>query len=131
MEMRNYLEIAEKKAGKQIELAKMLEVSSSFIRMVKAGKKGLSDDMCIVLADFINEDRLKVIAASNLVTVKDEKKRKIFESCFTKQKTTARDTATKLIIGGLLVTTLAFSPLETVEAKNVIKQEHMYIVKFM
>jgi plasmid maintenance system antidote protein VapI len=129
MEMRNYLEIAEKKAGKQIELAKMLEVSSSFIRMVKAGKKGLSDDMCIVLADFIDEDRLKVIAASNLVTVKDEKKRKIFESCFTtQQKTTVRDNATKLIISGLLVTALAFSPLETVEAKNVISQDSMYIM---
>lgn len=82
MKMKNYIELAEKKAGKQLELAKILDVSASYIRMVKAGKKGFSVDMCIVLADYIGADRLEVIAASNLVTEKDEKKRKIFESCF-------------------------------------------------
>ncbi len=84
MEMKNYIEAAEKKAGKQTELAKMLGVSASYIRLIKAGKNGLSADMCIVLADYIGADRLEVIAASNLVTEKDEKKRKIFESCFRK-----------------------------------------------
>lgn len=84
MEMKNYIESAEKKAGKQIELAKILRVTAGYLRAVKAGKKGFSTDMCIVLADYIGADRLEVIAASNLVTEKDERKRKIFESCFTR-----------------------------------------------
>ncbi len=84
MEMKSYIEQGEKKAGTQKELANMLDVSASYIRMVKAGQKGLSIDMCIILADYIGEDRLEVIAASNLVTEKDEKKRKILESCFRK-----------------------------------------------
>jgi len=84
MEMKNYIERAEKKAGKQIELAKMLEISDAYIRMVKSGKRGFPDDICIQIADYIGADRLEVIAASNLVTEKDEKKRRIFESCFTR-----------------------------------------------
>lgn len=96
MKMNNYIEIAEKKAGKQIELAKILGVSDGYIRMVKAGKRGLPAEVCILLADYIEADRLEIIAASNLVTEKDEKKRKIFESCFTKA---ASMTAAALIIG--------------------------------
>lgn len=84
MEMKNYIEKAEKKAGRQIDLAKMLGISDAYIRMVKSGKRGFPDDICIQLADYIEADRLEVIAASNLVTEKDEKKRKIFESCFRK-----------------------------------------------
>ena len=95
MEMKNYIEQAEKKAGKQLELAKILDVSASYIRIVKAGRKGFSVDMCIVLADYIGADRLEVIAASNLVTEKDEKKRKIFESCFS---TAASVTAAAIVI---------------------------------
>lgn len=87
MEMKNYIEQAEIKAGKQIELAKMLGVTAGYLRAVKAGKKGFSIDMCIVLADYIGADRLEVIAASNLITEKDEKKRKILESCFTRAAT--------------------------------------------
>lgn len=84
MKMKEFIERAEAKAGKQIELAKILGVSASYIRLVKAGKNGLSADMCIILADYISADRLEVIAASNLVTEKDEEKRKIFESCFSR-----------------------------------------------
>ncbi|MDP3662056.1 MAG: hypothetical protein U1D41_10075 [Nitrosomonas sp.] len=84
MKIKIFIEIAEKKAGKQIELAKILGITDAHIRMVKSGKRGFSDDVCIQLADFIEADRLEVIAASNLVTEKDENKRKIFESCFSK-----------------------------------------------
>lgn len=84
MDMKNYIEIAEKKAGKQIELARILGISDAYVRAAKRGARGLPVDICILLADFIKEDPLKVIAASNLVTEKDEKKRRIFESCFTR-----------------------------------------------
>ena len=96
MEMKNFIEQAERKAGKQVELAKTLGVTAGYLRAVKAGKKGFSTDMCIVLADYIGADRLEVIAASNLVTEKDERKRKIFESCFS--------TAASLTIAAFFVT---------------------------
>lgn len=92
MDMKNYIEEAEKKAGTQKKLAEFLDVSASYIRMIKAGKNGLSTDKCIVLAEFIHADALEVIAASNLVTEKDEKKRKIFESCFKKVASVAAAT---------------------------------------
>lgn len=84
MKMIKYIEKAEKKAGKQRELANILGISDAYIRSVKRGSRGLPDAVCIKLADYIEEDRLEVIAASNLVTEKDEEKRKIFESCFRK-----------------------------------------------
>lgn len=81
--MRKYIELGEKKAGSQIKLAEYLGQYDSGLRAVKAGKKGLPDAVCIKLADYIGVDRLEIIAASNLVTEKDEERRKIFESCFT------------------------------------------------
>jgi len=96
MEMKNYIEAAEKKAGKQTELAKILNVTTSYIRNVKAGKSGISTDMCIILANYIEADPLKVIAASNLVTEKDERKRKIFESCLNRSTTA---TAALIFVG--------------------------------
>lgn len=110
MDMKNYIEQAERKAGKQAELANMLGITASYIRMVKAGKKGFPIETCIVLADYIDADRLEVIAASNLVTEKDEKKRKILESCFS---TAASVTATALVIS-----MLTLAPKHTVNASN-------------
>ncbi|BBL35726.1 hypothetical protein Nstercoris_02001 [Nitrosomonas stercoris] len=82
MELRNYIETAERKAGKQIELARILDVSAAHIRMAKTGKRGLPDAVCIVIANYIGINPLHVIAASNLVTEKDEKRIEIYKSCF-------------------------------------------------
>ena len=84
MDMKTYIEMGEKKAGKQVELARMLNVRDTTLRLAKSGKKGLPDAICIKLADYIEVNPLQVIAASNLVTEKDEERRKIFESCFTR-----------------------------------------------
>lgn len=81
MDMKTFIEIGEKKAGKQIELAKLLNVRDTTIRLAKSGKKGLPDAICIKLADYIEVNPLQVIAASNLVTEKDEERIKIFKSC--------------------------------------------------
>lgn len=89
MELKNYIEKAEKQAGKQTELAKILGISAGYIRMVKSGARGLPEAICMKLADYIKEDRLSVIAASGLVTEKDEGRRKILESCFRKVATVA------------------------------------------
>ncbi len=101
MEMKKYLELGEEKAGKQIELARILGIPDSYIRIVKSGRRGLPADICIKLADYIGADRLEVIAASNLVTEKDEEKIKIFKSCFSRAATIA---AAALIFGGSSMT---------------------------
>lgn len=84
MDMKIYIEMGEKRAGKQSELAKYLNVRYTTIGLVKSGKRGLPEALCIKLARYIDEDEIKVIAASNLVTEKDEERRKIFESCFSR-----------------------------------------------
>lgn len=85
MEMKKYIEMGEKKAGKQIELARILDVRDSTLRLVKSGNNGLPDAICIKLADYIEVNPLHVIAASNLVTEKNEERRKIFESCLSEE----------------------------------------------
>jgi hypothetical protein len=50
--------------------------------MEKGEKRGFPEAICIKLADYLDEDRLSVIAASGLVTEKDQERRKILESCF-------------------------------------------------
>jgi plasmid maintenance system antidote protein VapI len=98
MKMQKYIEMGEERAGKQIELARLLDVSDGYIRMVKGGKRGLPDALCIKLADYIGVDRIEIIAASNLVTEKDEKRRKIYESCFKKTSKAAGITAAAIVI---------------------------------
>lgn len=109
MDMKEFIEIGQRKAGNQAKLAKYLEISDRYIRLVKEGKRGLADDVCIKLADYIGADRLEVIAASNLVTEKDDRKRKIFESCFKQVASVA---------GIALVTSiLTLAPQQTVKAE--------------
>jgi len=125
MDMKTYIEKAEKKAKTQKELANMLGISASYIRMVKAGQKGFSIDMCIVLADYIKEDRLEVIAASNLVTEKDERKRKILESCF---KKVASVTAAACLIG---VTSIMTPSPANASQTTVSYHQNLYYVKLI
>lgn len=106
MDIRTYIEMGEKRAGKQIELAKTLKVRDTAIRLAKSGKQGLPDAVCIQLANYIEVDPLEVIAASNLVTEKDEERRKIFEGCFKRSK----ERATAMIIGGLVISILTMVP---------------------
>lgn len=105
MEMKTYIEMGEKLAGSQIELAKILDIKPNYLSMVKSHQRGLPDALCLQLADFISVDRLEVIAASNLITEKDEKKRKLFESCFTKAATIAA--AALIFTGGSMTSSPA------------------------
>ncbi|GJL73527.1 MAG: hypothetical protein NMNS01_27260 [Nitrosomonas sp.] len=87
MEMKKFIEMGEKKAGKQIELAKHLNIRPSTLRIVKSGRTSLPAAICIELARYIDVDELEVIAASNLIIEKNEERRKIFESCFKTART--------------------------------------------
>ncbi len=58
--------MGEERAGKQIELARLLDVSDGYIGMVKGGKRRLPDALCIKLADYIGVDRIEIIATNDL-----------------------------------------------------------------
>ncbi|AKH38189.1 MULTISPECIES: hypothetical protein [Nitrosomonas] len=105
MELKDYIEIGVEKAGTQIELAKRIGILDVNLRMAKAGKRGLPVDVCILLADYVKVDRLEVIAASNLVTEKDERRRRIFESCFKKSNSAAASITMALLV--TIILTLA------------------------
>ncbi len=110
-EMKEYIELGEKRAGKQIELARILGISDGYIRLIKTGKKGLPVASCIKLADYIGADRLEVIAASNLVTEKDEKKRKVLESCFSN--------AASIVAAAIVISILTLPLQKPVNAGNL------------
>ena len=113
-ELREFIELGEKKAGRQANLAKIISTRDTSIRLAKSGKRGLSDDICIKLADYIEEDRLEVIAASNLVTEKDEEKRKVFKSCFKN-----KDKAASIAMAAIVISVLTFAPTTTIQAASL------------
>lgn len=114
MDMKTFIEIGEKRAGKQAELAKYLNIRYTTLGLVKSGKRGLPEAICIKLARYIEADPLEVIAASNLVTEKDEERRKIFESCFTK--------AASVAAAAIIVSILTLPLQSTVNAANLSSQ---------
>ena len=120
MEMRTYIEMGEKKAGKQKELAKVLGITENFIRVAKSGKNGLPDAICFRLADYLNADVGAIIAASNLVTEKKEERRKVFEDYLKK----SGENAAKMMIGALVISLLTLSPLESTQAQTPEKARH-------
>ncbi|SET65015.1 Helix-turn-helix [Nitrosomonas marina] len=96
MEMREFIEMGEKKAGTQKQLAEYLDTRYTTLGLVKNGKKSLTTALCIKLARYIEVDELEVIAASNLIIEKDEERRKIFESCL---KRSSKAASIAMIIG--------------------------------
>lgn len=114
MEMKNYIEEGAKKAGSNKELAKFLGQSQSILSDVKAGKRGLPVVACTQLAEFIGIDPIKVIMASELTTEKDEKKRKILESCFRKVAGVAA--------AAIVTSILTLTPQGHVNASNLDQQ---------
>jgi|GEM_PF-1314218 len=112
MNMKTYIERGERKAGKQVELARILGIRDSYIRNVKLGRCGLPDAVCFELARYIGEEIDNVVAASNLVTEKDERRRKVFENHLKK----SGENALKMIVGGLVISMLTIVPQSPAEA---------------
>lgn len=126
MEMKNYIEEAEKKAGTQRKLAVILGITTRYINMAKNKERCLSVDACIVLADYIGADRLEVIVASNLATEKNEKKRRILESCFSVSRA-ANFTIAALFIGIVSITSQNPANASQVTA---LDRSYLYYVKY-
>lgn len=76
--LKGFIERAEKIAGGQKALGLRIGQDPGNIRGAKAGMKGLPNYACVMIADMIGEDRITVIAASELVTEKKEERRKVW-----------------------------------------------------
>jgi hypothetical protein len=72
------LEKAVKKAGTQRELGTIINQHENAISEARKGKRGLPDTACLKLAQFMEIDFGKVIAARNEWTAKSEEERKIW-----------------------------------------------------
>jgi hypothetical protein len=72
------IESAAVKAGSQTNLAKVIAMNPNDLSSVKAGKRGLTMFACFKLAELTGIDVKKVIAASELITEKNEDKRAFF-----------------------------------------------------
>jgi len=79
MELKTFIERAEKAAGSQKALAELLGQHAGNLRGAKAGVKGLPTYACVLIADIIGEDEIVVIAASELATEKHANRRAIWE----------------------------------------------------
>ncbi len=122
MNFSDYIKKGEKKAGSQVELAKILGQVDSSVRAALAGKRGLPTAICIKLADYIDEDRVSVIASSDLVTEKREDRKEILRKCI---KNIEKATAMGLIIA--TTTILTPSPAEARSMENT-DPNRMYIM---
>jgi plasmid maintenance system antidote protein VapI len=75
MHLNELINLASQKAGSQTNLAKVIGVHPNVVSEAKANKRGLPAEACGKLADLIGVDRWTVLAASNLITEKNEEKR--------------------------------------------------------
>lgn len=78
MELRDYIEMGITKAGNVTELAKLLELRRENLSGAKGGNRGLPDIASAKLAQLIGVPEIAVIAASEMVTAKDEKAREFW-----------------------------------------------------
>jgi hypothetical protein len=83
MDLKEYIEMGEEKAGSQVALAKFLSMNTATIRKSKNGAQGIPIPICIKLANYINVPEIQVIAASELTTEKKPERRQILEKCLT------------------------------------------------
>lgn len=78
MDLKTYIATGENTAGGTKALAEHLGVGPTDVSNAKAGRRGLPDYACVILARLIGEDPIRVIAASELVTEKKEERRKVW-----------------------------------------------------
>lgn len=78
MDLHELIDAGSKKAGEQKALASLIGVSEKNISDAKAHRRGLPAAACFLLADYLGINADRVIAASELVTEKNEEKRKVF-----------------------------------------------------
>lgn len=78
MDLREIIESGVTKAHEQKALALLIGINPVDLAQAKAGRRKLPEFACVNLANYIGIDPMAVIAASALVTEKDEDRRKVF-----------------------------------------------------
>lgn len=78
MDLRELIDTGATTIGSQRALALALGMTEKNLSDAKAGRRGLPDFACFRIAEIVKVDPAKVIAASALVTEKDEERRKVF-----------------------------------------------------
>ena len=77
--LRYFIEKGSEKIGGLTKLGDFLNITQPSMSQAKAGKRQLPMSACVVLADYINENPLKIIAYSQLTTETDEEKIQIWK----------------------------------------------------
>lgn len=76
MDLKTYISKGIGQAGSLTALAEQIGVMRESLSAANAGKRGLPPVACGKLADLISVDRWDVVAASEILTEKDEEKRR-------------------------------------------------------
>lgn len=106
----DYLQEALEKLGEMpgFRKAETLKISPQALSGYKNGERIMDDYACIVVAEYLGIDPLEIIAAANMEREKTQA-RKDFWADFRKK-------IAQLVVGGLVITTMAFSPVTTEKA---------------
>lgn len=75
MELRNFLDAGIQKAGTLTALSREIGITQPELSNAKAGRRSLPNHAIIALADYTKSDLRAVMAANELVTEKDERRR--------------------------------------------------------
>lgn len=115
MELKELIERAEKAAGSQTALGKIIGQSPGNIRGAKGGAHGLPTYACIQIAELIDVPAITVIAASALITEKKPERRAIFAP-FVRH-------AASVLIGAFVILNMSPTPANAAPAFYNIHQE--------
>lgn len=88
--------------------AEQLKISPQALSDYKSGNRVMDDYACIVVAEYLGIDPLEIIAAANMEREKNQAKKDFWQDF--------RKKITQLVVGGLVITTMAFSPVTTEKA---------------
>lgn len=84
--LRYFIEKGSEKIGGLTKLGDFLNITQPSMSQAKAGKRQLPMSACVVLADYINENPIKIIAYSQLTTETDAEKIQIWKNLLEKNE---------------------------------------------
>lgn len=102
MELKTYIAKGIEKAGSLSALAREIGTIRTTLQAANAGHRGLPPVICGKLADLIGADRWDVVAASEILTEKDEAKRRyllpfVLATAQNAMTTTARNVSNSIL----------------------------------
>lgn len=102
MELKAYITKGIEVTGGPAALARLIGIRHSHLNEAKAGKRGLPPVACGKLADLVSANRWDVVAASEILTEKDEAKRAyllpfVQELAQTVRQTTAQNVQSSIL----------------------------------